>query len=257
MNGHEMLPEVGKEKRNIRTTIQIRARIAIGRDQRPMLHTRSRFHSSVVRPKVDRHRVRRVQEDRADRGHDHHRDAAPDPEGEERQDEGADHHRRQCVGRRPVAVRDLLQPARSGDAVIAAEGEQHSPGRGDRREAAEAHRNRDAAAQDATQAGAQVLVQGVEHCCSVAEVVLAVDGRVSRGQVGREERCQIRQVQRDRHQEDVSGDSRDRHRQEDAPRARPPGTDRLLGDVRRGVIAGVRPVGLQQAEEEGKEDAGS
>src|SRR6187397_973286 len=50
MNGHEMFPEVGNEKRNIRMTIQIRAMIAIGRDHRPRLQTRSFFHSSVVRP---------------------------------------------------------------------------------------------------------------------------------------------------------------------------------------------------------------
>ena len=51
MNGHEMFPDVGNEKRNIRITIQIRAMIAIGRDHRPRLQTRSLFHSSVVMPR--------------------------------------------------------------------------------------------------------------------------------------------------------------------------------------------------------------
>ena len=50
MNGHEMFPDVGNEKRNIRTTIQNRAMIAIGRDHLPRLQTRSFFQSSVVRP---------------------------------------------------------------------------------------------------------------------------------------------------------------------------------------------------------------
>ena len=40
---------------------------------------------------------------------------------------------------------------RAGDAVVAAEGEQHPAGRGDRRQAAERHRDRDARRQQVAQ----------------------------------------------------------------------------------------------------------
>jgi hypothetical protein len=51
MNGHEMFPEVGNEKRNIRTTIQKSEMIAIGRDHRPRLQTCFVLHSVVVMPR--------------------------------------------------------------------------------------------------------------------------------------------------------------------------------------------------------------
>ena len=51
MNGHEMFPEVGNEKRTISTTIQMRETIAIGRDHRPTLQTCFVLHSLVVMPR--------------------------------------------------------------------------------------------------------------------------------------------------------------------------------------------------------------
>ena len=41
--------------------------------------------------------------------------------------------------------------------------------------------------------------------------------------------------------------------EEEAPRARDACADRLLGDVRGGVVAGVRPVRLEEREEEGQD----
>src|SRR5215218_7189164 len=51
MNGHEMLPLVGKLKRTINTTTQNTATQAMGFDQRPRLHARCWVHSLVVAPR--------------------------------------------------------------------------------------------------------------------------------------------------------------------------------------------------------------
>ncbi len=54
-------------------------------------------------------------------------------------------------------------------------------------------------------------------------------------------------------QEHEPDDGRDRDREEEPPRARHSGADGLLRDVRRGVVARVRPVRLEEREEERKE----
>jgi hypothetical protein len=51
MNGHEMLPLVGKLNRTIRTTHQATAIQPIGLDHRPRLQTRWPSHSVVVSPR--------------------------------------------------------------------------------------------------------------------------------------------------------------------------------------------------------------
>src|SRR2546425_1022516 len=51
MNGHEMLPLVGKLNSTISTTTQNTATQAIGRDQRPRLHVRWSIQPWVVAPR--------------------------------------------------------------------------------------------------------------------------------------------------------------------------------------------------------------
>src|SRR3990172_1701113 len=53
-------------------------------------------------------------------------------------------------------------------------------------------------------------------------------------------------------EEDEAHHGRYGHREEDAPGAGHAGADGLLGHVRRGVVAGVGPVRLEQREEEGE-----
>src|SRR6266550_4092966 len=91
---------------------------------------------------------------------------------------GADRNDR--VARRPPAVAHLLEPAAAREAVIAAEREEHSAGRGDRREATERHRERDAGGQQATErieAGTKVLLEDVLHAAAAAAVGEHVRGR--------------------------------------------------------------------------------
>ena len=114
MNGNEMLPEVGKLNRIIRTTTQKTASQAIGLDQRPRLHTRSFSQSWVVAPRKMHDPVRRVQEDRADRGDDDDRDALADEERGHREQPRDDNHADEGVRRGPIAMRDLLEPAGAG-----------------------------------------------------------------------------------------------------------------------------------------------
>ena len=150
-----------------------------------------------------------------------------------------------------IAMRDLLQPASAGQAVVAAEREQHPAGRRDRGQAAERHRDRDAGRQDVTEL-AEVVLEDLDDGDAATEVVLAyVAGVVERC---REQRGQARQVGRQGEQEDEADDRRHGDRQEDAPRARDARAERLLGDVGRRVVAGVRPVRLEQREEEGEDD---
>ena len=173
----------------------------------------------------------------------------PDEERGDREQPGDDDDRRQGVRRRPVSMRDLLEPARARDAVIAAEGEEHPAGGRDRRQAAEPHRDGDAGRQDAADRRPEVVDEDVDDGRAVAEVVLARQAERVRQRV-REQRRQVRQVGREREQEDEPDDRADRDRQEDPPRAGDPRSDRLLGDVGGGVVPGVRPVGLEQREEE-------
>ena len=105
MNVIEMLPEVGKLNRTIRTTTQNSAIIAIGLRPAAEAPDAMLSHSLVVSTEVDRDPVRGVQEDRADGRDDDDGGAAAGEEGHDRQDERADDHRDQRVGRRAVLVR--------------------------------------------------------------------------------------------------------------------------------------------------------
>ena len=57
-------------------------------------------------------------------------------------------------------------------------------------------------------------------------------------------------LERQGDEHDVAEDRRHGDRQEDAPGGRGPGLDGLLGHVGRGVVAGVRPLRLEQAQRE-------
>ena len=131
-----------------------------------------------------------------------------------------------------------------GQPVIAAEGEQHPAGRGDRGQAAERHRDGDAGGQQAAEL-AEVGFEDVDDRDAAAEVVLlaaeVLSSRTSAGTAS-----SVRSAwQRD--QQDVADDRGDGDRQEDAPRAARPGPDGLLGHVGGGVIARVGPLRLQEA----------
>jgi hypothetical protein len=108
-------------------------------------------------------------------------------------------------------------------------------------QAAQAHGDGDRGAENVTKL-AEVVAEGAEYD-RVAAVVLAAESHLRR--VAVHDLVERRQVGHQAEQDDVADDGRDRHRDEDAPRARKPGADRFLGHVGRGVVAGEGPLRLQ------------
>ena len=194
-------------------------------------------------PQEDRDDVGDVEPDHADRRHGEVRDDRTQPVRRRHQQPGQHRGEPDRVRRGPGALVDRVPPPVAGDRTVAREGVDHARVRRDRGHAAEELRTH----HDDQREDRRALAEGLEEDPGRSRDVAGRRELERRGDVVA--RLSFHGVPH-RQQQDVAEEHRDHDRLPDPVRARDVGFVRLLGHVRRGVVAGDRVLGQQHADQE-------